>query len=103
MAAGVAGFLFAAPLFLSEQLLGLEQHPGVHSSARVTVPGALVAGVARVVFGRLEDLSGREGLVPGVLGDGAGVLPRLPGQEEDRSERSAFEWEEKVNLFSATH
>lgn len=76
------GFLLPAPLLLPQQLLGLQQDSSVHScpaaaAALVAVPGALVAGVPGVVFGRLEDVSRWVRLVPGVLGDGAGILPGL--------------------------
>lgn len=81
------GFLLAPPLLLPQQLLGLQEDPGVDPAApRVAVPGALVAGVARVVLGRLEALARRVGLLPGVLGDGAGVFPGLAGGETRRKE-----------------
>lgn len=80
------GLLLPAPLLLPQQLLGLQEDAGVDSAppaARVSVPGALVARVARVVLRRLEDLAGRVRLVPRVLGDGAGVLPGLPDRKQE--------------------
>lgn len=72
------GFLLPPPLLLPQQLLGLQEDSSVDgAAARVAVPGALVAGVPGVVLGRLEDLTGRVGLIPRVLGDGAGVFPGL--------------------------
>lgn len=71
--------MFSAPLLLPQELLGLQKHPGVDSTAaRVAVPGALVAGVPGVVLGCLEALARWVRLIPRVLGDGAGVLPGLP-------------------------
>lgn len=68
------GFLLSAPLLLPQELLGLQEDPGVDSAstasaaaARVTVPGALVAGVPGVVLGGLEALARWVGLLPGVL------------------------------------
>lgn len=84
------GFLLSPPLLLPQELLGLQEDPGVDSAytatttaaaARVAVPGALVAGVPGVVLGSLEALARWVGLLPGVLRDGAGVLPGLPGTE----------------------
>lgn len=81
------GLLLSAPLLLPQELLGLQEDPGVdaHSSG-VAVPGALVAGVPGVVLGRLEALSWWVGFVPGILGNGAGIFPGLPEQRgEDRA------------------
>lgn len=77
------GFLLPPPLLLPQQLLGLQEDSSVDgAAARVAVPGALVAGVPGVVLGRLEDLTGRVGLIPRVLGDGAGVFPGLARLEK---------------------
>lgn len=86
------GLLLLAPLLLPQQLLGLQEDPGVDAAAAagaasVAVPGPLVAGVPGVVLGRLEAFAGRVGLVPGVLGDGAGVLPGLPAVETPENMR----------------
>lgn len=79
------GFLLPPPLLLPQELLGLQEDSGVDAAATtaaaaasIAVPGTLVAGVPGVVLRRLEAFAGRVGLVPGVLGDGAGVLPGLP-------------------------
>lgn len=81
------GFLLPTPLFLPQQLLGLQEDPGVDAAdPRVAVPGALVAGVPGILLSCLEALAGWVRLVPGLLGDGAGVLPRLPGTEKETNE-----------------
>lgn len=85
------GLLLSPPLLLPQELLRLQEDSGVDApAAAVAVPGALVAGVPGVVLGRLEAFAQRVGLVPGVLGDGAGVLPGLPGD--------AREGEKKIKL-----
>lgn len=72
------GFLLPAALLLPQELLGLQEDSGVDpAAARVAVSGALVAGVPGVVLGVLEDLAWWVHLVPGVLRDGARVLPGL--------------------------
>lgn len=82
------GFLVAASLLLPQELLGLQEDSGVDAAAaRVAIPGALVAGVPGVVLGGLEALAGRVRLVPRVLGDGARVLPGLPGVDRRIKER----------------
>lgn len=78
------GFLLSAPLLLPQELLGLQEDSSVDpATAWVTVPGALVAGVPGVVLGCLEALARWVRLVPRVLGDGAGVLPGLPGRRRN--------------------
>lgn len=82
------GFLLPAPLLLPQELLRLQEDSGVDAaSARIAVPGALVAGVPGVVLGGLETFSGRVRLFPRVLGDGAGVLPGLAEAERKVKER----------------
>lgn len=82
------GLLLLPPLLLPQELLGLQEDPGVDAAAAsIAVPGPLVAGVPGVVLGRLEAFAGRVGLVPGVLGDGAGVLPGLPVVETPENMR----------------
>lgn len=72
------GLQLSPPLLLPEELLRLEEDPGVDvGHAREAVAGALVAGVTRIVLGRLEDLPRRVRLFPRVLRDGAGILPGL--------------------------
>ena len=79
--------LLLAPLLLPQELLGLQEHAGVEASsagpgAQVAVAGALVAGVARVLLGRLEALPRGTRPVPRVLGHRAGGLTRLPGGKQ---------------------
>lgn len=80
------GFLLSASLLLPQELLRLQEDSGVDTApTRVAVPGALVAGVPGVVLGSLEALARWVRLFPRVLGDGAGVLPRLPEEKQQRS------------------
>lgn len=88
--------LLAPPLLLPQQLLRLQQDPGVDSTPCTgVVPGALVAGVAGAVLGCLEAFTGGVGPIPGVLGagpiprvlgDGAEVLPGVAGVKRGKKE-----------------
>jgi len=78
---------------LSQELLGLQKDSRVDTTAsRVAVPGSLVARVPWVVLCRLEDFARRVGFVPRVLGDGAGVLPGLPGVERGNKRGKCQMW-----------
>lgn len=68
-------------LFLAKELLGLQHHPGIEAvPAQVAVSGALVAGVPEALLGTLEAFPRRVVLLPGILGDRAGIFPALPRQ-----------------------
>lgn len=82
---GLSLLLFT-PLLLSQQLLGLQQHTGVQAGRRNTqvtirTPASLIAGVARVLFSRLEDLARGVDLIPGVLRHSTRVFTWLPERE----------------------
>lgn len=79
------GFLLPASLLLPQQLLGLQEDSGVDAaSSWVSVPGALIAGVPWIVLGHLESLTWWVSFIPGVMGDGAGILPGLPNAKKGK-------------------
>lgn len=80
---GFAGLLFSPPLLLPQQLLGLQQDPGIQAGfPREAVARARTRGEPGVLFGRLESLGRWVGPLPGILGRHAGVLSRLPEKKK---------------------
>lgn len=80
---GFGGLLLPAPLLLPQQLLSLQQDPGVDAGRpHVAVPRAGTAGVSRRgVFSGLESLRCCiHAVVPGALGRSG--LARLPDHRE---------------------
>lgn len=87
--------LLFPPLFLAKELLGLQHHPGIEAvPAQVAVSGALVAGVPEAFLGTLEAIPRRVVLLPGILGDRAGIFPALPRKQR---QRSVWDWEKERN------
>lgn len=71
--------LLFPPLLLTQQLLSFKHYPGVEAMAsHVAVPGALIAGIPRVVFCTLETFARRIVLLPRILRHRACIFPALP-------------------------
>lgn len=78
---------------MAKELLGLQHHPGVEAMpAQVAISGALVAGVPGVLLGTLEAFPRRVVLLPGILGDRAGIFPALPRKQSPKVSVN-LEWE----------
>lgn len=77
--------LLFIPLFLAKELPGLPHHPGLDAMpVRVTISGALVAGIPGVLLGTQEAFPRGIILLSRMLRNRAGIFPALLNREMDK-------------------